>query len=77
MVHSIVKVDEMGMVVLKKELREKLDIKEHDSVEFFIDEEKIIVKKHVPCCIFCGSVKDLIKKNNRLICEACIEELCG
>lgn len=42
------KVDELGRVVIPIELRRSLGIKEKDSVEIYIDHDKIILKKYVP-----------------------------
>ncbi len=36
------KVDELGRVVLPIELRRNLNIQEKDSLEIFVDDEKII-----------------------------------
>lgn len=48
------KVDELGRVVLPIELRRNLDIKEKDALEIYVDEDKIILKKYEPACIFCN-----------------------
>ncbi|MEK5105028.1 AbrB/MazE/SpoVT family DNA-binding domain-containing protein [Cytobacillus sp. FSL M8-0252] len=40
------KVDELGRIVIPKELRRTLDIKEKDPIEIFVDEEKIILQKY-------------------------------
>ncbi|MGE7113220.1 AbrB/MazE/SpoVT family DNA-binding domain-containing protein [Lysinibacillus sp. NPDC047702] len=42
------KVDELGRVVLPKELRRTLGIEEKDPVEIYIDGDKIILKKYQP-----------------------------
>lgn len=42
------KVDELGRIVLPKELRRTLGIKEKDPVEIYIDGDKIILKKYLP-----------------------------
>ena len=39
------KVDELGRVVLPIELRRNLNIEEKDSLEIFVDDDKIILKK--------------------------------
>ena len=36
--------DEVGRIVLPIEIRKNFDIKSHDPVEIFVDEEKIILK---------------------------------
>ncbi len=42
------KVDELGRIVLPKELRRTLGIEEKDPVEIYIDGDKIILKKYLP-----------------------------
>ena len=39
------KVDELGRIVIPIELRRTMGIDEKDSLEIYIDEEKIILKK--------------------------------
>ena len=40
------KVDELGRIVIPIELRRTMGIDEKDSLEIYIDEEKIILKKY-------------------------------
>ncbi|EPR10133.1 AbrB/MazE/SpoVT family DNA-binding domain-containing protein [Ruminiclostridium papyrosolvens] len=69
------KVDELGRVVLPVELRRTLDIAEKDSLEIFVDEEMVILKKYQPACIFCGNAKDVIVYKGKNICQACKKDL--
>ena len=71
------KVDELGRVVLPVELRRTLDIAEKDSLEIFVDEETIVLKKYEPSCIFCGNAKDVIVYKGKNICPECLKELKG
>ncbi|MBR5468383.1 MAG: AbrB/MazE/SpoVT family DNA-binding domain-containing protein, partial [Firmicutes bacterium] len=54
------KVDELGRIVLPIELRRSLNIDIKDSLEIFVDEDKIILKKYEPADIFTGAMEDLI-----------------
>lgn len=69
------KVDELGRVVLPIELRNKFDIKVKDPIEIFVDGSAIVLRKYEPNCIFCGSSKNLITHNDKLICEKCAEKI--
>ncbi|MEC0014812.1 AbrB/MazE/SpoVT family DNA-binding domain-containing protein, partial [Bacillus cereus] len=40
------KIDELGRIVLPKELRRTLGIAEKDPIEIFVEEEKIILQKY-------------------------------
>lgn len=68
------KVDELGRVVLPKELRETFDIAEKDPLEIYVDENKIILKKYEPGCIFCSTVKDITNFKGKSICSDCIKD---
>ncbi|MCP3742376.1 AbrB/MazE/SpoVT family DNA-binding domain-containing protein [Rossellomorea sp. BNER] len=52
------KVDELGRVVLPIELRRNLEIGEKDSLEIYIEEERIILKKYAPqkVCAITGTI---------------------
>lgn len=40
------RVDELGRIVLPIELRRSLNINERDTLEIFVDDEKIVLKKY-------------------------------
>lgn len=66
------RIDELGRIVLPIELRKSMSLDQKgDSVEIFIDEDKIILKKYQPACIFCGNADDVIYYKNKLICRSC------
>lgn len=54
------KIDELGRVVIPKELRRTLGIDNQDPLEIFIDGDKVILKKHKPnmACVVSGEVSD-------------------
>ena len=54
------KLDQLGRIVIPKELRRTLNINLNDGLEIFIEEEKIILKKYVAnrACIITGEVLD-------------------
>ena len=69
------KVDELGRIVLPIELRRTLDIDIRDSLEIYVENDSIVLKKYEPTCIFCGSSKELTVFNEKNICEKCLEKL--
>ena len=69
------KVDELGRIVIPIELRRTLDIAEKDSLEIFVDGERIILAKHEDSCVFCGKTKGLNVHKGKNVCESCLEEL--
>lgn len=54
------KVDELGRVVIPIELRRTLGIEQKDSLEIYVDDDKIILKKHMPnmTCSITGVVSN-------------------
>lgn len=52
------KVDDLGRIVIPMELRKTFDINEKDSIEIFLDGEKIILQKFVSnaACIVTGEI---------------------
>ena len=71
------KLDELGRVVIPKEIRNKLDIEEKDPIEIYLDGTSIILKKFETGCIFCNNPKDLISFKDKLICKKCINRVCS
>lgn len=69
------KVDKLGRVVIPIELRRNLDIGESDTLEIFVEEDRIILKKYAPACTFCGQAKDVEDFKGKNICPVCREEL--
>ena len=69
------RVDELGRIVLPIEIRKILDINKKDAIEIFTDDNKIILNKYEPSCIFCNSADDIVYYNGRRVCAACIKAL--
>ena len=66
------KVDELGRIVIPIELRRNLGISEKDSLEIYVDDEKIILKKYEPACVFCGNASDIQIFKGKQVCKECI-----
>jgi transcriptional pleiotropic regulator of transition state genes len=66
------KVDELGRVVIPIELRRTLGIDEKDALEIYVDQEKIILKKYQPACIFCGNAENIINFRGKNVCQECL-----
>ena len=69
------KVDELGRIVLPKELRTILGINEKDSIEIFTDGDRIVLQKYQPACTFCNNANDVIYFNGKRICAECIAKI--
>lgn len=69
------KIDELGRIVIPIALREKFDISENDKMEIHIENDKIILRKYQPSCIFCGNTKEIKEFKDKLICTKCIGKI--
>jgi transcriptional pleiotropic regulator of transition state genes len=69
------KVDELGRIVIPIELRRTMGIEEKDALEIYVDNEKIILKKYEPACIFCGNAEDVQNYKGKNICKNCLTEI--
>ncbi len=69
------KLDNLGRIVLPVELRRTLDLGIHDTLEILVDDDKIILKKYHPACIFCGDARDVVSFGGKLVCRHCLENL--
>jgi len=69
------KVDELGRIVLPIELRRVLDIAERDELEIFMENDRIILQKFEPSCIFCTSSQGLVSFKGKNICQTCIRHM--
>lgn len=69
------KVDELGRVVLPIELRRSMNINVKDSMEIFVDDDKVILKKYEPADIFTGNMEDLIDYKGKKVSKASIIEM--
>lgn len=70
------KMDELGRIVLPKELRELMDIKPKDGLEIFAEgNSRLILQKYVPACVFCGEASNTVVYNEKKICKKCLKQL--
>ncbi len=68
-------VDELGRVVIPKELRTTLGIAQHDPLEIFVDGDQVILRKYAPGCVFTGQTDDLISYEGKLVSKSAVKEL--
>ena len=67
--------DKLGRIVLPKELRRVFNIDNEDFLEIFVEDDRIILKKYEPSCIFCDSMDDIVEYKGKKVCKACRESL--
>jgi transcriptional pleiotropic regulator of transition state genes len=66
------RIDDLGRVVIPKELRRTLGVASLDPLEIFVDGDKIILKKYNPGCTLCDSLENIDYIGGKPICRACV-----
>lgn len=69
-------VDKLGRVVIPKEMRNQLNMKDSvDSFDISVDGDRLILKKHRDGCVFCGSVHEGATYMEYSVCAECLKKL--
>lgn len=65
------KIDQLGRVVLPKELRRNLSIEKNDPLEIFVDKDQIILRKYQyhKACMITGEISkdNMVLANGKLV----------
>ena len=69
------KVDELGRIVIPIELRRTLDIGVKDSLEIYVEDDQIILKKYMPACAFCANASNIVNYKGKNICSECMADI--
>lgn len=69
------KIDELGRIVIPIEIRRNLGLAERDSVELFMEGDRIILQKYQDTCLFCDSSDKIISFQGKIICSKCVNDL--
>ncbi len=69
------KLDQLGRIVIPKELRTTFDLKETDPIEIFVEGDDIILRKYQPACIFCNEATDIVQFEGKNVCKKCLAKM--
>ena len=69
------KLDELGRITLPMEIRKNLGITDRDPLHIYVDDQKIILEKYIPCDIFTGEDQDLVEYHGIKVSKKSIKEL--
>jgi len=73
------KVDELGRIVLPKELRTTMGIDEGTPLEIYVDRKtgEIILKVYQPGCVLCGNIpgEKAFELEGKQVCANCCTEI--
>lgn len=69
------KLDDLGRVVIPKELRQTLGFADGDALEIFTEGQTVLLRRYEPLCVFCGNGGQMVQHHGRKICQACRSQL--
>ena len=67
--------DQLGRIVIPKELRKTFDLNEKDPIEIYVEGNDIILRKYQPACIFCNDATDVVQYQGKNVCRKCLAKL--
>ena len=56
------RIDDIGRIVIPREIRRKMNIREGDPLELSLDENKVIFELYSPACDYEDSIKRIIER---------------
>ena len=71
----VINLDNLGRVVIPKEMRKLLSIEVGDPVEIIKDKNTIVLKKYGNRCVFCDGEDGVVEFNGSYICNKCKNKL--
>lgn len=73
------RIDDLGRVVIPKELRRTMKLEDGDPLEIYVTGEEIVLKKYQPAggCSLCGGLADryLELSQDKRICAECGQKI--
>lgn len=71
------RVDQLGRIVIPKDIRKILGLEKDTPVEIYRDGDAVIVKRYEKNeqCIICGSDTDTVMFKDKCLCRKCVDEI--
>lgn len=66
--------DNLGRVVIPKEIRTTYEIEEGTKIEFFTTDDSIVIKKYIKGCHCCRNVEIEVTVCGLPICKNCLKQ---
>jgi transcriptional pleiotropic regulator of transition state genes len=70
--HKIKKIDNLGRIVIPRNIRKALDIKDWDDLYVELSDNSIVITKARNSCALCGNEEELVSVENRFVCKKCL-----
>lgn len=68
------KVTKAGSVTIPTLIREQLNIPKGAAVELETKNEELIIRKHIPTCVCCGTADHVVTYAGLEICQDCLKK---
>jgi len=69
------KIDDLGRIVIPKELRMTMNLKRKDPMEIFVEGDNIIITKYEKGCLFCGETRRTFDFEGKVVCKDCLDKM--
>lgn len=69
------KMDNLGRVVIPREIRQVLELQGGDDVEMQLENGALVLRKFDHSCVFCGGGPDLVTYKGKNICGDCLRKI--
>lgn len=70
------RLDDLGRVVIPKEIRRRIGAAEGDPMEIFIKGNQVILEKYEVGCVFCDGHEDgVIEFKDKYVCKHCLNQI--
>jgi transcriptional pleiotropic regulator of transition state genes len=67
----IKKIDDLGRIVIPKDIRKTLGVNNGDALQFFVEGDTVVLRKFGEECEFCGETEELTELRGKFICKSC------
>ena len=71
----IKEIDDLGRIVIPKSVRKAIGVNAGDSLQLFLEDGAVVLKKLSTECVFCGSDASLREFGGKHVCADCIAKL--
>lgn len=69
------KVDNLGRILIPKDIRKYLKIKSGTELNITLDKDKIVIARDIKECLSCGKKSNLSVYNNLVLCDNCSKKI--
>ena len=73
--NSIKKFDEVGRIVIPREMRSALGWCNNTKIAMFQVKDGVLLKAYQDNCFACGNEEDILSVHKKFICKKCVDEL--